>query len=272
MGLLAHTVAGDVKFNLETWADPLFEWFDDLHAVQMMPIKASMRKSHVRIALLSKSKECSKKLAKYLGRAQDLNVEPTSVYISNWIMDGDQNWESKRDLWYIAQVYALKLKSQDRQALLDIALPVLHRDRVGYEMLYGVGQPSTSTVSVRAPKRTLRKFEFSMSFLEQWFHQLPEEVHTPALYRFFLIAHAWTGRKMSECTHFVERIWRTEHDVNCALHNLMLYADANKDQIAGVGEEVMENETWAFTTTRKWQLIVDVKSVQCAQDCKPPSL
>ena len=113
MGLLAHTVAGDVKFNLETWADPLFERFDNLHAVRTMPIKASMRKLHVRIALLSKSKECSKKLTEYLGRAWDLNVEPTSVCISNWIMDADQNWESKRDLWYIAQVYALKLKSQD---------------------------------------------------------------------------------------------------------------------------------------------------------------
>ena len=112
-----------------------------------------------------------------------------------------------------------------------------------------------------------------MSFLEQWFHQLPEEVHTPALYRFFLIAHAWTGQKTSEHTHSVEWIlWRTEHDVNCVLRKLMLYADANKDQITGVGEEVMENETWAFTTTQKWRLIIDVKSVQCARDCKPPSL
>ncbi len=81
-------------------------------------------------------------------------------------------------------------------------------------MLYGVGQPSTAAASVRAPKQTLRKFEFSMSFLEEWFHQLPAEVHTPPLPRFFLIACAWTGRKTSERTHFVERIWRTEHDVS----------------------------------------------------------
>src|SRR5260221_4215112 len=35
---------------------------------------------------LSKSEECNKKLAEYLGRAWDLNVELTSVCISNWIM------------------------------------------------------------------------------------------------------------------------------------------------------------------------------------------
>src|SRR5260221_5266395 len=201
MGLLAHTVAGDVKFNLETWADPLFEWFDDLHAVQMMPIKASMRKSHVRIALLSKSKECSKKLTEYLGRARDLNVEPTSVCISNWIMDGNQNWESKRDLWYIAQVYALKLKSQDQQALLDIAPPVLHRDRVGYEMLYGVGQPLMSTVSVRVPKRTLQNSSFPCpSWNSGFISSLKRCIRQPCIVSSSLLMHGPVGRHLSILT------------------------------------------------------------------------
>src|SRR5260370_40673174 len=120
-------------------------------------------------------------------------------------------------------------------------------------MLYGAGEPSTSMASVyvHVPKQILRKFEFSMSFLDQWFHQLPDKMYTPALLRFFLIACAWTSRKASEHTHFIEQIWRIENDVDHALRNLMFYADANKDQIVGVGEEVAANETWALTTTQK---------------------